>query len=214
MTQTRQPEGIPTGGQYAAAQHLEPGIVLTASGARFVNTDDLFDRELEAAAGGAPITDSYPSTRAKARAALVNTRGEKDGAVRFVHLENHNAPDGQVDVVGPRDGRPIVISVEDALPSLNVYSGKAVVLANSRWGNSITVKAGAEAVIIAPLENKTTVMVEDGGKATIVCESENHNFRPHISGTGTIDQAFGTDPERRPWAKPDYTRTLETVGTR
>jgi hypothetical protein len=30
MTQPRQPEGVPTGGQFAATAHAEPGIILTS----------------------------------------------------------------------------------------------------------------------------------------------------------------------------------------
>lgn len=52
MTTVRQPRGIPAGGQFAAASHTEPGIVLTSSGrAEFVNDTFLYKRELAALAG-------------------------------------------------------------------------------------------------------------------------------------------------------------------
>jgi hypothetical protein len=47
----RQPQGIPTGGQFAATAHAEPETNLPATGNRFAGIDDV--RELDAAASAA-----------------------------------------------------------------------------------------------------------------------------------------------------------------
>lgn len=198
-TITRQPKGIPAGGQFATTAHTEPGIVLTGGQAEFVNDRHLFERELEAAAGpNAVLEDRYPSTKSEARRLLKNSRGEEGGRVRLVSLDYTNSPDtepgNRVDVVGPKDGRPIVVDVTSGLPSLKVTSGKAIVRLRSGWGNAVDVGPGAEAVIIAPADAKVTVDCQEGGKVTFVCPTANNRGR--LYGDGDIFVSFGTDTDR------------------
>lgn len=203
----RQPKGVPVGGQFAATSHAEPGIVLAGGRAEFVNDTHLYERELAALAGAdAVIEKKYPETKSEARRLLKNSRGEADGKVRAVKLTYHNAPDSEagerVDIVGPKDGRPIIVDVGSGIPSLKVISGTAIIRMRSNWGNSIDVGPGAEAIIISPASAKVTAECEEGGKLTFVCPSEKNRFRPF--GNGEIYLSTGTDTDRIRYVKPVY----------
>jgi hypothetical protein len=206
-TTARQPKGIPAGGQFAATTHTEPGIVLTGGRAEFVTEKHLFERELAALnVTDLDLHERYPATRSEAKRLLKNSRGEADGMVRAIHLDYTNAPETEVlekvEVVGPKDGRPIVIDVTSGIPSLKVMSGTAIIRARSSWGNSIDVGPGAEAIIIAEASSKVTTKVDAGGKATFVCPTEKNWFRPH--GDGEVLMATGTDTDRIPYERPVY----------
>lgn len=207
MTINRQPQGIPTGGQFATTIHAEPGIVLTGGRAEFVNDSHLFDRELEALAGpDAVLEDKYPASKSEARRLLKNARGEANGAIRRVNLHHENSPDNEpgerVEIVGPKDGRPIIVDVTSGIPSLKVTSGMAIIRMRSGWGNSLDVGPGAEAIIVAPSDAKTTSTCEEGGKLTFVCPTEKNRFRPF--GDGEIYLSTGTDTDRIRYVKPVY----------
>ena len=201
----RQPAGIPAGGQFAATVHTEPGIVLSPDGAHFVTTAELFTLAQEEAAKHATIEEFDPATKSESKRLLVNRRGLPGGRVRRVNLDYNNAPDSKtsdhVEVAGPSDGRPIIVEVTSGLPRLRVSSGRAVIAADSGWGNSVTVGPGAEAIVISSPESKVTVTVEDGGYAAFLCTSEKNRFRAYPEGDGRVDVMYGTDPERRPYER-------------
>jgi hypothetical protein len=206
-TTARQPKGIPVGGQFAATTHSEPGIVLAGGRAEFVSERHLYARELEALAGpGAEIEEKNPATKSEARRLLKNTRGEADGKIRLVRLNANNSPETdlyeKVEIVGPKDGRPIVVDVTSGIPRLKVTSGTAIVRMRSNWGNSIDVGPGAEAIIIADASHKITTEVDAGGKVTFVCPTEKNWFRPH--GEGEVLMVTGTDTDRVPYERPVY----------
>lgn len=192
-------------GKFDFKNHAPSGVVLDPSGGgspRFVNTRDLFNTEL----GGATVVEKDPATKTEARRLLRNVRGEAGGAVRKVTLTHANEPDSswnkRVEVAGPADGRPIAIDLHSGIPGLLVTSGKAVIRADSRMGNSINVAAGAEAVIVADPTSKVTVEVAPGGKATLVSTSSTNRFRPH--GDGDIQVKYGPDAEPEPYVRPVY----------
>jgi hypothetical protein len=201
-TQVRQPQGIPTGGQFAATSHAEPGIVLAGGRAEFVNDSHLFERELESLAGAsASIEEKYPASKSEARRLLKNARGEADGALRRVNLDYTVSPDTnpgeKVEIIGPKDGRPIIVDITSGIPSLKVTSGTAIIRPRSGWGNSVDVGPGAEAIIIAPADSKVTTECEEGGKVTFVCPSPTNRFRPY--GKGEVYLSTGTDSDRVPY---------------
>lgn len=191
-------------GKFDFKSHAPSGVVLAAgeSAPRFVSTRDLFEAEL----GGAAVIEKNPANKTEARRLLRNVRGEADGGIRKVTLNSHNAPDSswdkKVDVAGPADGRPIAIDLHSGIPGLLVTSGKAVIRADSSWGNSINVAEGAEAVIVADPGSKVTVEVAPGGKATLVSTSTKNRFRPH--GAGDIQVKYGPDAEAEPYIRPVY----------
>ncbi|GAA4032625.1 hypothetical protein GCM10023063_14900 [Arthrobacter methylotrophus] len=206
-TTARQPKGISSGGQFAATAHSEPGIVLTGSRAEFVNEQHLYERELEALAGpDAVIEEKYPRTGSEARRLLKNTRGEADGKIRMVRLEAYCSPDTEpgehIEIVGPKDGRPIIVDVCSGIPNLKVVSGTAIIRARSNWGNSMDIGTGAEAVIVSSAGYKITTRCDKGGKVTFVCPTEKNRFRPF--GYGEILLSTGTDTDRIPYGRPVY----------
>ncbi|WP_230854516.1 hypothetical protein [Arthrobacter terrae] len=203
----RQPKGIPVGGQFAATIHAEPGIVLAGGRAEFVGERHLYQRELAALAGpDAVIEEKYPATKSEARRLLKNTRGETGRKIRVVRLDYSNAPDSElyerVEIVGPKDGRPIVVDVVSGLPRLKVMSGTAIVRMRSNWGNAVDVGQGAKAIIIAPAETKTTIECDKGGTAILVSPSAKNRLRPF--GDGEIFVSTGTDTDRIPYERPVY----------
>jgi hypothetical protein len=205
-TTARQPKGIPAGGQFAAMSHSEPGIVLVGGRAEFVSESHLYARELEALAGDAAIEEKYPATKSEARRMLKNTRGEADGKIRLVRMDSSNSPETdlyeKVEIVGPKDGRPIVVDVTSGIPRLKVTSGTAIVRMRSGWGNSLDVGPGAKAIIVADASSKITTQVDAGGEATFVCPTEKNRFRPF--GDGEIYLSTGTDTDRIPYERPVY----------
>lgn len=127
---------------------------------------------------GAQIIPKRGATNSESRRLLQNIRGEKDGKVRLVHLDVHNAP-ARAHIIGPEDGRPIAVSVT-RVPAgvrhiLEVRSGKAVISTDTD-GSTIEVADGAHAIIIAPSHRRVNVEVAAGGKATLVSESEDNGF--------------------------------------
>ena len=207
----RQPKGIPAGGQFAATTHTEPGIVLDLGPGRgtavYVNDNHLYERELAALnVTDLDLYEKYPATKPEAKRILKNTRGEADGMVRAVHLDYTNSPDTEpgekVEIVGPKDGRPIIVDVTSGIPSLKVTSGIAIIRARSGWGNSVDIGPGAEAIIISPSDAKVTTTCDAGGKVTFVCPNSRNKFRPF--GDGEIFLSTGTDTDRIPYERPVY----------
>lgn len=206
----RQPKGVPVGGQFAATTHSEPGIVLDLGPGRgtavYVNDKHLYERELAQLAGGAEIVDVTPGTKSEAKRLLKNSRGEAGGKIRSVRLDGRNSPDTEVgekvEIVGPKDGRPIIVDVASGIPSLKVTSGVAIIRARSNWGNSVDIGPGAEAIIIAPSDAKVTTSCDAGGKVTFVCPNSKNRFRPF--GEGEILLSSGTDTDRIPYERPVY----------
>jgi hypothetical protein len=129
---------------------------------------------------------STPSTLAKARAALSNVRGEKDGAVRVVDLNHENTGSKSreivnLDIRGPKDGRPLVVINNGSFVNLNVVSGNVVIVAGASHGNPITVKDKATATILGRPNVKASVVVNAGGEAVYVPFK---NSRTSIRGSG------------------------------
>jgi hypothetical protein len=91
----------------------------------------------------------HPQTAAEARAAVRNIRGEADGAQRAVYLYDFKTLPEELDVFGPKDGRPLYIYVMSGLPRLHVRGGNVTVHALSSWGNSITAHEGSNVTVLA-----------------------------------------------------------------
>lgn len=113
-----------------------------------------------------------PKDLTEVRAALRNSRGEKDEAVRFVMLRNHATNnDGRaaqrVEVHGPRDGRPLIVEVRSGMVHLKVMSGRVLVWADSLWGNSVEALNDSEVDVIVSPERKATVIAHHKSKVTI-----------------------------------------------
>jgi hypothetical protein len=134
-----------------SAVELAPSYVGdTRTGAQVID-DALRDRT---------VNFRHPVGIAETRRALRNSRGEDNGAVRQVALTWASVPPATIkddfEVVGPKDGRPLVIHLASGLPRLQIKSGYVIVLANSHAGSALDVGAGATAVIIAGAGRKVS----------------------------------------------------------
>jgi hypothetical protein len=110
--------------------------------------------------------DRAPVGSAQTAAALRNTRGEADGAVRRVILRadtlGQRSTTRDFDVVGPSDGRPILVDVRGGMFRLKVTSGHAIVRADSGHGNVVTVSDGATATVLVENDRKMSLHAEHG----------------------------------------------------
>ena len=131
---------------------------------------------------------------------LRNPRGLADGKIREVALHQGNAPDKAADVAGPKDGRPLAVSIASHAPAqdLTVTSGRAIISADSEYGATVKVAAGAEAVIIASAHRKVSVEVEEGGRATLMSNNAENGF----TVTGSEEGITRDFPEPLP-AQPE-----------
>jgi hypothetical protein len=139
---------------------------------------------------------STPASLAQTRTALSNVRGEKDGNIRVVNLNYENtgsrsAKIVELDIKGPKDGRPLVVISSGTFTRLNVVSGNVVIVANGTHGNPITVKEKATATVLGRPNVKASVEVEAGAEAVYVPFK---NSRTSIRGAGKATVAPTTFP--------------------
>lgn len=121
-----------------------------------------------AALSGRATVRRDPRGVAQTRAALKNHRGEPNDSIRVVRLTWNSVPPasgaGDIEVHGPKDGRPIIIEVSSGFPLLRVKSGHAIILASSIAGHGIHVAGGASATIIGSAGRKVSITALDGSK--------------------------------------------------
>jgi len=107
-----------------------------------------------------------PRGLTQTRRALRNARGEEDGSIRSVVISRASVPAstdaGAIEVVGPKDGRPLIVEVQSGFHDLGVTSGHVIILASSVSGHPITVKGGAHVELIARPGVKVSVTAEPG----------------------------------------------------
>lgn len=173
----------------------DPGVALGAAPTPPVPAYETFADVLRAE-GVDPgnLVDVFPATRSESRRKLMAVRPDPAGP-RVVHINHKVAPDSEpgkyVDVNGTSDGGPIIVRIDSGIPRLQVTRGKAIIFADSTWGNSVHVAAGAEAVVFGHPGVKITVSVEEGGELSAICpEAENRFF---AYGRGTIEKHFGPE---------------------
>ena len=195
-------------GKFGEQAHSEPKISLLGPPAgippRLRSGREMLNELLLRDYPDAVFEAKRPATKSECKRLLSNPRGEKDGKVRVVDINWEIAPDSdggdRVEIVGPKDGRPIVLNLHSGIPYLRVASGKAIILADSSWGNSIDVADGAEATVIASRDTKTSVDVAEGGKATLVSDTEKNRFREF--GKGEIIVDYGQPGGPAPYVHP------------
>lgn len=156
----------------------------------------------------APTTTSRePVGLTATRASLRNAAGDADGAVRMVSLTWDSVPpasDGEpLQVVGPKDGRPLVIDVRSGCPTMTVASGHAVIVVGGS-GFGITVAEGAKATILPQPGQKVSVTAEEGSNVDFYAESDNRGYQVVRDGAkfqlhGRADKVgISTDRDERP----------------
>lgn len=132
----------------------------------------------------APAVTRHPETAAEARAAVRNIRGEANGAVRAVYLYDFKTLPEDLDVYGPKDGRPLYIYVMSGIPALNVRGGNVTIHALSSWGNSITAHEGANVTVLAGAV-KVSTRTEAGATLHFNADTGTKGYQ-HIEEGGTF----------------------------
>ena len=123
-----------------------------------------------------------PVGASKTRAALKNARGEADGSIRRVRL-TWDAADGfgnPLEITGPRDGRPILIDVDNA-PILRVVSGHAIIRDRGH-GAGISVGPGAKATVISE-GRKTSITAEAGSHVDFYVDEDTRGYQSIAPGS-------------------------------
>ena len=133
-----------------------------------------------------PIIDNFPGNVTEARRALKNSRGEPEGNIRHVWMSSRVNGD-HFDVVGPKDGRPLVIHVGSGLPFLDVRSGNVIVMSGSNWGNSVTTHGDSQVVVIAGAGCKSRVTAEGNSKVIYDCTAEGVRGLAYADGNAEVE---------------------------
>lgn len=187
----RQPEGQPTGGQFAKTAHsdqvpslggipvapVDPAVDPTHPWRPYAITQDE-DGELhyDDVTADWAMQHKEPVTRTEIRCALSCPRlTGRQGRV----MDMSNPPgrrfsesDDDYDVVGPSSGAPLVIRTQDGIHRLHIHSGHVQVEVLGGFGGGVTVCGGAEAGIIVDGANKYSVDIERTSRARIVLSEE------------------------------------------
>jgi hypothetical protein len=106
---------------------------------------------------------SFANNVTEARKMLKNSRGEsKANELRYVHLNYKSFPDkGDLEVVGPKDGRPLVVHVASGFGTLKVLSGNVIIESNSKSGNVVEATGTANVIVIPGDGAKLTARAGD-----------------------------------------------------
>ena len=116
---------------------------------------------------GSETADRFPANITEARAAVRNSRGEPGRGVRAVFLYDNCLPDS-LEVVGPADGRPLLIVVESGFGRIKVKSGRVVVAARSRSGNVVHAEGASNVTVIADAGHKVTTHASGHSEVTVI----------------------------------------------
>ena len=143
-----------TDGTFTEKAYGAPEVALTGAG---VTTADEVREDIWSRAVDRGAVDNVPIGAKKTASALRNARGEAGASILRVILTSRTISSrstSDYDVVGPRDGRPILVDVRGGMFRLKVTSGHAIIRSDSAFGNVVEVAPGARA----------TVLVEPGRK--------------------------------------------------
>lgn len=110
---------------------------------------------------GAEIGDEpHPKSPAELKSALQDKSGRKaKGEVRQITISEAACPQrgwSEFEVDAPADGTLMSIYIHSGLPRLKVNSGRVLIFANNRYGNSIDITGDAEVMVVS-----------DGAKVTV-----------------------------------------------
>ena len=206
--QMREKRGTPGGGRFAGHNRDESQAILAAEqtaafrslgeGLSSSTAGDA-DTFLSDTFAGRDVEVRRPVGVTATRAALKNSRGEADGAVRVVVITWDSVPAasdaGNFAVVGPKDGRPLVVHVHSGFPQLLIESGNVVVIAESGAGHSIKVGGSAHATILCGEGRKVSSRTSGGGTTDIYLDKT--GWGSHSAEDGGTLTLHGTDRNGR-----------------
>jgi hypothetical protein len=204
-TISRQPAGLPVGGQFAATAHAEPGLTLISTGPVVSPTRPWRPYELADNGDGTftfnnvagaenVLKHRQPGTRSEIRRALSCPRSRG----RVVDLNaaggRRNSPSDDVyEVVGPDNGAPLVIRIHDGFHVLEITSGNVQVEVMGSFSGvpgRTTVCSGAEAGVIVDGDNEHVIENRGTGRARVALSTD-ARVRLRASGTGQTYVAGG-----------------------
>jgi hypothetical protein len=149
------------------------------------------------------VVERHPVGVSATRAALRNSRGEASGAVREVTLDWESIPGGSgaenIEIVGPKDGRPIIVRMPAGFPSLVAVSGCVVIVAGSS-ATRMTVRENATALVFAE-RGKVSLTAEPGSVVDFYAASGVRGYQRVEDGAlftahGDLSQVrLSTDPD-------------------
>lgn len=134
-----------------------------------VNRRSYTSQSLEYYTNDATVDVVEPRTADEVTALLNN--GEGTGSIiRAVYLEAGNTGEDQTfNVVGPKNGDPLIVIVNTGTPQLNIVSGNVIVKAHSAWSdNPITVSGDANAAILVGFDTSVKVKAEGNSVVRVV----------------------------------------------
>lgn len=137
------------------------------------------------------------------RRALRNARGETGRGLREVHLSWDSVPPAAdyepFEVIGPKDGRPLIIHVHSGCPDMTISAGD-VTIAGGGNGFGITVLGGARATIISSRTDKFSVTAEPGSRVDFFAEEGVRGYQTIREGAvfklngNSANLSLSTDP--------------------
>lgn len=196
-------------GEFGTHEHSAPELTLNPSRGRSRNPQNVGasvedgERVLYVAEYvHGHMTQILPRGLTATRRALKNRRGETDRGIRSVYLDWESVPPASggepLSVVGPKDGRPLIVHVQAGCPDLKIVSGRVIV--NGRGnGFRVTVQNGAHADVIGQPGHKVSVTAEKGSYVNFFAEEGSRGYqsieegaRFHLHGD-SADLTLSTD---------------------
>lgn len=179
-------------GEFGRQEHTTPELTLTRTRTRHPDNIGASVEDGERVLYVAEYVHGFktqllPRGLTATRRALTNRRGETDRGIRAVYLDWESVPpgaDGALDVVGPKDGRPLIIHVQAGCPTMNIVSGRVIVNAGGN-GFGITVQDGARAEVIGKPGHKVSVTAEKGARVDFYAEEGSRGYQ-HIKDGATF----------------------------
>jgi hypothetical protein len=202
----RQPEGQPTGGQFAKTAHsdqvptlggipvaaVDPAVDPTHPWRPYVITQDE-DGEFhyDDVSADWEMQQKEPETRSEILRALSCPRlAVRKGRIvdlGYVPGRRNSENDDHYDVVGPSSGAPLVIRIHDGFHLLHVRSGNVQIEVLKGFGGGVTIHDGAEAGVVVDGANKYAITIEGTGRARIgLSEKARANVRNEGTGASYI----------------------------
>lgn len=187
-------------GQFGEKLHADPGLTLGGVQATPA-AQSIFARGLaQEGIDRRALLEESAEIPSVLRRKLLNSRGLPGGRIRKVSIGVRNTwprsgPVSAMDVMGPEDGRPIVIETRAGQPFLRVAAGKAVIFASAPSllsTHKIEVENGAEAVIFAGGDSEVSVYARQGSKVTVVSPGSGDQFSI-LDASGTVTERFGPE---------------------
>ena len=116
--------------------------------------------------------------------------------MRAVFLDSYSLKD-DLEVIGPADGRPLLIVVQSGFGQLTIKSGRVVVAARSQYGNSIYAEGQSHVTVIADSGKKVSTHASGQAEVTVVPGDGTWGLQSADDNASILIAAVGTTHEMR-----------------